>query len=44
MISDPKPRLTTFHFAMKHQIIVADKDGDLVGLAGDGSPFSHNAK
>ena len=36
VVSDPRPRLSTFHFAMQNQVIVADKIGDLVGLTGDG--------
>jgi hypothetical protein len=35
LVSDPRPRLSTFHYAMSNQIIVADKCGDLVGLAGE---------
>ena len=33
-MSDPKPRLSTFHLALPDQIIVADKGGELVGLSG----------
>lgn len=35
-ISDPKPRLSTFHFVFQDHIIVTDKLGDMIGLAGDG--------
>ena len=38
LMSDPKPRLSTCHIALPHQIIVADKRGELVGLGGKGTP------
>ena len=36
IISDPKPRLSTCHMVNEHQVMVADKGGDLVGLGGPG--------
>ena len=36
LMADPKPRLSTFHLALPHQVIVADKGGELVGLGGKG--------
>jgi hypothetical protein len=36
VLSDPKPRLSTFHFATREMAMVADKESELVGLRGDG--------
>ena len=45
VLSDPKPRLTTYHFVLDEHIVVADKEGDLVGLAGESpAAFAGSAK
>lgn len=35
--SDPKPRLSMCHYILKHKIVVADKEGDLVCLWPEGN-------
>jgi len=39
-LSDPKPRFTTTHLAEDGEIMVADKEGQLVGLIADGKKCS----
>jgi len=39
-LSDPKPRFTTTHLAEDGEIMVADKEGQLVGLIADGKKRS----
>jgi hypothetical protein len=42
VLSDPTPRLTTFHHYGENDILyVADKEGMIVGLRGSGMPLSH---
>jgi hypothetical protein len=45
VLSDPKPRLSTFHFVANEHVIVVDKEGDVAGLTRErGPPFSGPAR